>query len=80
MTLVRMNQELGNQLSRSGNVNSWMDSWLRESENRSSISGRSGANILEGEKIFEIQMAVPGYSKKDVQIKIENGILTVSNV
>lgn len=80
MTLVRMNQGLGNQLSRTGNVNTWMDSWLRESENGSSVSGRSGANILEGEKVFEIQMAIPGYSKEDVQVKVENGLLTVSNL
>jgi len=80
MTLVRMNQECGNHVSRTGSGNSRMDSWLRENEKGSGVQNRSGANILEGEKSFEIQMAVPGYSKEDVQIKVENGLLTVSNV
>jgi len=79
MTLVRMKQDCGNELNRTGSANSWMDSWLKEFGGTAQVNNKSGANILEGEKSFEIQMAIPGYSKEDVQIKVENGLLTVSH-
>lgn len=34
-------------------------------------------NVKELEKGFEIEMAVPGMSKKDFNINIENGVLTI---
>ncbi len=34
-------------------------------------------NVMEREKDFEIQMAAPGLTKKDFNITIENGILTI---
>ena len=34
-------------------------------------------NVMEREKEFEIQMAAPGLSKKDFNITIENGVLSV---
>ncbi|MGE0770503.1 MAG: Hsp20/alpha crystallin family protein [Cyclobacteriaceae bacterium] len=34
-------------------------------------------NVMEKEKEFEIQMAAPGLTKKDFNITIENGILTI---
>ncbi len=37
------------------------------------------ANIIENENSFEIQMAVPGYSKKDIQIELENNVLSIFN-
>lgn len=37
------------------------------------------ANIIESEKSFEIQMAVPGYNKKDIQIELENNVLSIFN-
>ena len=79
MTLVRMNQSCGNQLSRTENASSRLNSWLKEFDNGYNVHNQANANIIEGEKAFEIQMAVPGYSKKDIQIKVENGLLTVSN-
>jgi HSP20 family protein len=36
------------------------------------------ANIIEEEKEFVIEMAVPGMEKKDFNIAIENGIITIS--
>ncbi len=35
-------------------------------------------NIKENEKDFEIELAVPGFDKKDFNISIENGILYLS--
>ncbi|MFZ5972459.1 MAG: Hsp20/alpha crystallin family protein [Bacteroidota bacterium] len=34
-------------------------------------------NVVENEKDFEIQMAAPGLTKKDFNITIENGILSI---
>ena len=35
-------------------------------------------NIRETEKAYELEMAAPGYNKKDFNISIENNLLTVS--
>ncbi len=35
-------------------------------------------NIRETDKSFELEMAAPGYNKKDFNVSIENNILTVS--
>ena len=44
------------------------------------LSGRNmpAFNIKENEKNYEVELAVPGYDKKDFQISIDNGVLTVS--
>ena len=39
---------------------------------------RPKANIKEMEKSFEIEMAVPGFEKKDFAIEIENDTLKIS--
>lgn len=36
-------------------------------------------NVKEQEKEFEIEMAVPGMKKKDFNISVENGLLTISS-
>jgi HSP20 family protein len=35
-------------------------------------------NIIEEEKEFVVEMAVPGMTKKDFNISVENGVLTIS--
>jgi HSP20 family protein len=44
------------------------------------LSGRNmpAVNIKENEKNYEVELAVPGYDKKDFEISIDNGLLTVS--
>ena len=37
------------------------------------------ANIIENDKSFEIMMAVPGYNKEDIQIELENNVLSIFN-
>jgi HSP20 family protein len=36
------------------------------------------ANIIENEKSFDIEIAIPGMKKEDFKINLENNILTVS--
>lgn len=36
-------------------------------------------NVKESEKDFEIEVAAPGLSKKDFNITVENGVLTISS-
>jgi HSP20 family protein len=44
------------------------------------LSGRNmpAVNIKETEKNYEVELALPGYDKKDFEISIDNGLLTVS--
>jgi HSP20 family protein len=35
-------------------------------------------NIKENEKNFEIEVAVPGFKKNDINVTVDNGMLTVS--
>lgn len=36
-------------------------------------------NVLETEKEYQLEMAIPGMDKKDVQIEIEDDVLTISS-
>jgi HSP20 family protein len=36
-------------------------------------------NVKEKEKSFEIELAAPGLSKKDFNITVDNGVLTISS-
>lgn len=45
--------------------------WLKK------IQDVPAVNVMEKEKEFEIQMAAPGLTKKDFNITIENGVLSV---
>ena len=44
------------------------------------LGGRSlpAVNIKENDKNYEVEVAVPGFDKKDFTITVENGLLTVS--
>ena len=44
------------------------------------LSGRNApaVNIKENEKNYEVELAAPGYDKKDFNISIDHGLLTVS--
>ena len=35
-------------------------------------------NIMENDKFFEIEVAAPGLHKEDFDVRIENGLLTIS--
>ena len=36
-------------------------------------------NVRETEKAFEIEMAVPGFDKKDIQVEVDKDVLTISS-
>ena len=44
------------------------------------LNGRGvpAVNVKESDKNFEIEVAAPGYDKKDFNVSIENGVLTIS--
>jgi HSP20 family protein len=44
------------------------------------LSGRNmpAVNIKENEKNYEVELAAPGYDKKDFTISVDHGLLTVS--
>jgi HSP20 family protein len=44
------------------------------------LSGRSlpAVNVKESDKNFEVELAAPGYDKKDFKVDIDNGLLTIS--
>lgn len=57
------------------NTDRFFDSdWMKESY----VPALPLANIVEEEKEFVIEMAVPGMNKKDFNVAIENGVITIS--
>lgn len=46
--------------------------WLRK-------QSMPAVNVKESEKDFEIEVAAPGFSKKDFNVAIEKGVLTISS-
>jgi HSP20 family protein len=77
MTLVRLSKDYNNRLNHFGSFNPWMNSWIRNFDTELAHSGQPQTNIIETEKTFEIEMAVPGFSKSEIQIKVDNSILTI---
>jgi HSP20 family protein len=47
-----------------------MPHWMRESI--------PAVNVKENERNYEIDVAVPGYSKSDIKVSLDNGMLTIS--
>ena len=44
--------------------------WMRES--------MPALNVRENEKNYEIEVAAPGYNKSDIDVSLDNGVLTIS--
>lgn len=47
--------------------------------NRSLNNNLPAVNILENEKAFTLEFSLPGYQKEDLDIKVENELLTISS-
>lgn len=45
----------------------------------SMVSKLPSVNITEGDKNFKIELAAPGFEKKDFKIEADNGLLTISS-
>ncbi len=69
MSIVRWNQPAF--------ANLLDDFFARNSSNLVSVF-EPAVNVLDNKDSFEIQVAIPGYSKDDVKIAVENNTLTVS--
>lgn len=74
MKLVRFNQ----QPSLINWVDNLFDKDLENIFNRNTSCVPS-ANILESKENFEIDLVVPGFSKEDLKINVENEDLTISS-
>lgn len=60
---------------------SWLSDFFDDDWFGSSISGRRNmpaVNIRENDKSFEIELATPGFDKKDFSVLVDNNVLTVS--
>ena len=57
-----------------------LDNFFNETvRNPSKVSRfRPGADVIETEKMYEIQLALPGMEKKDINIDVNEGVLTIS--
>jgi HSP20 family protein len=45
----------------------------------SMVSNLPSVNITEGDKNFKIELAAPGFEKKDFKVETDNGMLTISS-
>lgn len=36
------------------------------------------ANVIEGDKAYKIELAIPGFKKEDIKVNTENDVLTIS--
>lgn len=50
----------------------WIKTRFRGSENSPAI------NVIDNEDNFEVEAIVPGFTKDDIHVAIENGVLTIS--
>ncbi len=78
MTLLKFKPRLTHSIP--ANFNSLVDELLMEKavKNNAETKFVPRANILEKEKEFEIQLEVAGYSKKDIEINVENDVIKIT--
>jgi len=55
------------------------DNFFNTVSNFTTEGNTPAVNVAEDEKEFRIEIAVPGLSKKDVKIDLENDVLTISS-
>ena len=59
-------------------VDGFLDRFFNDSVAQTRNSFNPRVDVAETEKAFEIQVAVPGFDKKDFNIDLEKGKLTIS--
>ena len=59
-------------------VDGFLDRFFNDSTAQTRNSFNPRVDIAETEKAFELQVAVPGFDKKDFNIDLEKGKLTIS--
>ena len=56
-----------------------LDSWLApERFLKNFQSFMPATNVFETENEYKVELAIPGFKKEDVKIKLENNVLTIS--
>lgn len=78
MTLVRLNNHYGD-MDYNNHISHLMETWLGNSAEKNAFGFTPATNVIEKEKSFILELAIPGYEKRDVNIKIENNLLTISH-
>ena len=69
MTLVRWNQPTFATI---------MDDFLGKVATNGTTVFEPAVNVIENKDIYELQLAIPGYSKEEVILTVENNTLTIS--
>ncbi len=59
-------------------VDELFNNFLVNDSQPSSCSHNPAANVYETEKDFNIELALPGFDKEEVELKFHNDILTIS--
>jgi len=82
MTLIKFNpaRELFRDQLVNSQINSLFDSFFNDGLGKfeRNVFFTPRVDVIESEKHFEIQMALPGLKKEEVSIEIEKNILTIS--
>jgi len=79
MSIIRYNSALNDFVPTS--FNNLIDRFFSESVGRSGGAAYSfvpRVDVVENEKAFEIQVAVPGMSKDDIKLDLNDSLLTIS--
>lgn len=58
-------------------IDGFFDRFLNDSLDNNSNTFAPRVDVAETEKGFEIGLAVPGFNKKDFNIELKNGLLTI---
>ena len=74
MSLIRKNQDW----VAPATIDRFVDRFFNDSLEQTQTAFTPKVDIAESEKAFEIQVAVPGLEKKDINIDLRDGLLTIS--
>ena len=69
MALVRWNQPT---------IATLMDDFFGKVSTNGTSYFEPAVNIIENKDVYELQLAIPGYTKEEVKLAIENNTLTIS--
>jgi len=63
------------------NLNNLIDSFINHNFAKTdcSTASKPNVNIIENENDFELQIALPGISKENINISVDGDLLTISN-
>lgn len=77
MTLVRTNQDVFPSIS--SLLDDVFNNDLRKSNYSATRTTLPKVNIVEDDNGFEVEVAAPGFDKKDFNINVEHDVLTISS-